>query len=146
MFRNKKGFTLIELMVVIVIIGILAALAIPRFTEASNKAKAAEAPRILASYESAQLACLAERGVLGSASDLIFTSPDSLDSKWWSYSFGAAAGNYRGAVKAGVTIGDIKSGDGIQTTVATSGTITHATFGNATTDALKKYIPNFMSN
>lgn len=41
--RTQAGFSLIELMVVIVVIGILAALAIPRFTGVSNKAKAVEA-------------------------------------------------------------------------------------------------------
>ena len=37
--RNKKGFTLIELVVVIAILGILAAIAIPRFTNVTNKSK-----------------------------------------------------------------------------------------------------------
>jgi type II secretion system protein G len=45
--RNSKGFTLIELMIVVVIIGILAALAIPRFTQASARAKEKEADGIL---------------------------------------------------------------------------------------------------
>ena len=44
---NKKGFTLVELMVVIVIIGILASLAIPRFMGASDKAKLSEFKPVL---------------------------------------------------------------------------------------------------
>jgi prepilin-type N-terminal cleavage/methylation domain-containing protein len=40
--RNNRGYSLIELMIVVVIIGILAALAIPKFIEATKKAKEAE--------------------------------------------------------------------------------------------------------
>lgn len=45
--RDSKGFTLIELMIVVVIIGILAAMAIPRFMRATTKAKQSEAKQVL---------------------------------------------------------------------------------------------------
>jgi prepilin-type N-terminal cleavage/methylation domain-containing protein len=46
--RNKgNGFTLIELMIVVVIIGILAGMAIPRFMRASVKSKQIEAKGVL---------------------------------------------------------------------------------------------------
>ena len=52
--NNKKGFTLVELAVVIVIIGVLAAFGVPRFREAVERSKAGEAFSYLAAVRSAQ--------------------------------------------------------------------------------------------
>jgi type II secretion system protein G len=64
--RNSKGFTLIELMIVVVIIGILAALAIPRFTQASARAKEKEADGILKQIYTLQNAYYANNGTYAS--------------------------------------------------------------------------------
>ncbi len=47
MKRSNKGFTLIELMIVVVIIAVLAALAIPRYMRAATKSKQSEAREVL---------------------------------------------------------------------------------------------------
>jgi prepilin-type N-terminal cleavage/methylation domain-containing protein len=60
--RNSKGFTLIELMIVVVIIGILAAIAIPKFGAASDRAKEKEADGILKQVYTLQSAHIAQHG------------------------------------------------------------------------------------
>jgi len=45
--NNKKGFTLIELMIVVAIIGILAAVAIPAFLNYIARSKTSEVPNML---------------------------------------------------------------------------------------------------
>lgn len=55
-FLNNKGFTLVELMVVVAIIGILSAIAIPNFKTYQARAKTSEAKIQLASIYQAELA------------------------------------------------------------------------------------------
>jgi len=63
--RNKstKGFTLIELMIVVAIIGILAAIAIPNFLRFQLKSKSSEGKVNLAAIRTAEESYLAEYGI-----------------------------------------------------------------------------------
>ncbi|MGV8079174.1 MAG: type II secretion system protein [Syntrophales bacterium] len=51
--RNQKGFTLIEIIAVLVILGILAAVAIPKFFDMQDEAKLKNAQAAVASAQSA---------------------------------------------------------------------------------------------
>ena len=50
--RNKKGFTLVEILIVVVILGILAAIVIPQFTDASTQSKVSSCQTTLTTLRS----------------------------------------------------------------------------------------------
>src|SRR5512137_521990 len=58
--RDNRGFTLVELMIVVAIIGILAAIAIPNFLQFRLKAKTSEAKSNLGAIRSTEVAYFAE--------------------------------------------------------------------------------------
>lgn len=65
--RKMSGFTLVELAVVVVIIGILAAFAVPKFLASVERSKAAEAFNYLSTIQAAQERYHARQGTYASS-------------------------------------------------------------------------------
>ena len=71
---NKKGFTLIELIVVIAILGILAAIAIPRFSGFTDKAKQNNDDQYIALVNNAVKIMMAEGKISGAGGSAAFAT------------------------------------------------------------------------
>lgn len=72
---NKKGFTLIELMVVVVIIGILAAVAVPKLFGMIAKSKASEVGPAAGTYVKMQQAYISEAMAIGTWTIIGYKAP-----------------------------------------------------------------------
>ncbi|MFY9397202.1 MAG: pilin [Desulfomonilia bacterium] len=70
MLTNKKGFTLIELMIVVAIIGILAAVAIPAYGNYTRKAKVTEVTNAMGAVGNAIIEYYQDQGSFPDIGDL----------------------------------------------------------------------------
>jgi type IV pilus assembly protein PilA len=69
--QNDQGFTLVELLVVIIIIGILAAIALPNFLNQSAKAKQTEAKQNVALFNKTQTSYRSENSTFAGTFDVL---------------------------------------------------------------------------
>jgi type IV pilus assembly protein PilA len=88
--KDSQGFTLVELMIVVAIIGILAAVAIPQYQNFTKKSKSSEAKVMLDSIITAQAAFFAEQDAV--TTDLVNDLGDPASGAVY-YSYTCAAAN-----------------------------------------------------
>jgi type IV pilus assembly protein PilA len=82
MTKRREGFTLIELMIVVAIIGILAAIAIPNFLRFQLRSKTGEAKANLAAIRTAEEGYFSEYGVYVTAAKTPNVAPTNQKQLW----------------------------------------------------------------
>jgi prepilin-type N-terminal cleavage/methylation domain-containing protein len=84
---KRKGFTLLELLIVVIIIGILATLAMPRFIKATLTARSAEALTNLGMLRGSEWRYYAEHNDFASLiGNLDIDNPNNVANKQFTYS------------------------------------------------------------
>ena len=101
---NRKGFTLLELVIVIIVLGVLAAVALPQYAGFVERAKAAEAVAAIGAVKTAELAYAAAQAsgnykTSASAASILNDLGVTLPTNLWSFGV-SATGNSNFVVTA----------------------------------------------
>jgi type IV pilus assembly protein PilA len=136
--KNAKGFTLIELMIVVAIIGILAAIALPAYQDYTKKAKFSEVVTYVGAARSAVELCfqteadltVCDAGYRGIPEAVVTTTYKNLDT------MGIVDGVITAAGTAGVDSANMIATPSLAT--ATSTTLTWTTTSTTTPSCLTK--------
>lgn len=137
MKRVQQGFTLIELMIVVAIIGILAAVALPAYQDYTVKAKVSEV-------------ILAASTCRTAITETVQTSPGSLPAtdNTWGCETASSTSKYVASIATKATTGKVKvatqglpiAGDVILVPTIAGGVVTEWACGTTVAD-FKKYLP-----
>ena len=142
--RSKKGFTLIELMIVVAIIGILAAIAIPNFLRFQAKSKQSEAKTNLGGIFTGQTSYLGEHDRYGTFAEIAW-APIGSSQRYTYYSGSGATGGTSGdtdrvippppTTAAGAWPGGVTAVGQTVPTTTSPGQFTAGAVGNVDTDS-----------
>ena len=110
--QASKGFTLIELMIVVAIVGILASIALPAYQDSVRKSKRATAQGDLMSFANAMERYFTTNGVYTDATAAtVYTATSPSDGGTANYNLSVVAGTTTFTLTAAATGGQIGDGN-----------------------------------
>ncbi len=107
MLRNSKGFTLVELMVVVIIVLVLAGIAVPVYIHYIQEGKKSEGYAVIDSLVSGALVYFQKNNTYAGGTDVLWLAKDDVDNAiYFDYAItGAGAGGFVITAKPKLDVG-----------------------------------------